>query len=202
MASISVQTSPRKADSKLVNEEPESPILPRQEERGPVQPLSLDKMAESQQSSQQPRSQGSRAQIRTPEPRASQEHMNMHKENYAERSPSTPGHLPPFDWDDFEARYEEALKKANGQEEELLEEFNELIQVSHNPASQSLRDVRPANGSKQYFNVWASAASAHDTERGVKRFVLSFALEAIYERDAAANFRVQTSNEREICENL
>ncbi|KAK3362700.1 hypothetical protein B0T25DRAFT_561764 [Lasiosphaeria hispida] len=73
--------------------------------------------------------------------------MNSQKET-ADRSPSTPGHLVPFDWDDFEARYEEALKDANRQEQDLLEEFETLI---------------------KYFNVWAAAASVHDTERGVKR---------------------------------
>ncbi|KAK4233096.1 hypothetical protein C8A03DRAFT_19753 [Achaetomium macrosporum] len=65
-----------------------------------------------------------------------------------ERSPSTPGHLAPFDWNEFEARYEEALVDADRQEQELLKEFEKLV---------------------KFFNVWAYAASVHDTERGVKR---------------------------------
>ncbi|CAK7230539.1 hypothetical protein SBRCBS47491_007618 [Sporothrix bragantina] len=65
-----------------------------------------------------------------------------------ESSPDTPGHIPPFDWEMFEARYEQALQEMNGEEKELLEEFDRLV---------------------NYFNVWASAASAHDDERAVKR---------------------------------
>ncbi|KAL2021445.1 hypothetical protein VTK56DRAFT_7198 [Thermocarpiscus australiensis] len=94
-----------------------------------------------------PKPQGSRAQVKTPEPRHSKEPINGQKQA-AERSPSTPGHLAPFDWDEFEARYEAALAEANLHEQELLKEFENLV---------------------RFFNVWASAASVHDTERGVKR---------------------------------
>ncbi|KAL2127213.1 hypothetical protein VTI74DRAFT_11083 [Chaetomium olivicolor] len=94
-----------------------------------------------------PKPQGGRSQVKTPEPRNSKESMNGQKST-AERSPSTPGHLAPFDWDEFEARYEEALADADRQEQELLKEFEDLV---------------------KFFNVWASAASVHDTERGVKR---------------------------------
>jgi uncharacterized protein YeaO (DUF488 family) len=55
--------------------------------------------------------------------------MNGHKDA-AERSPSTPGHLAPFDWDEFEARYEEALADADREEQELLKEFEDLVKVS------------------------------------------------------------------------
>jgi glycyl-tRNA synthetase alpha subunit len=90
--------------------------------------------------------------------------MNGQKDA-GERSPSTPGHLAPFDWDEFEARYEEALADADRQEQELLKEFEDLVKVStvQTPGS---RHVLTAS---QFFNVWASAASVHDTERGVKR---------------------------------
>ncbi|KAK0733587.1 hypothetical protein B0T26DRAFT_736499 [Lasiosphaeria miniovina] len=91
--------------------------------------------------------QNRRPQVKTPEPRGSKERMNGHRE-ISERSPSTPGHLAPFDWEEFESRYEEALADSGHQEQELLEEFEALI---------------------KYFNVWASAASVHDSERGVKR---------------------------------
>ncbi|KAG7292439.1 hypothetical protein NEMBOFW57_002474 [Staphylotrichum longicolle] len=93
-----------------------------------------------------PKQQGSRSLVKTPEPRHSKERLNGLKEG--ERSPSTPGHLAPFDWDEFEARYEEAFADADRQEQELLKEFEDLV---------------------KFFNVWASAASVHDTERGVKR---------------------------------
>ncbi|OAA68180.1 hypothetical protein SPI_00375 [Niveomyces insectorum RCEF 264] len=78
-------------------------------------------------------------------------HTNGHHRGVSqarEPSPETPGHIPSFDWDEFEARYEQALNEMNGQEKELLEEFDRLV---------------------QYFNVWASAAAAHDDERAVKR---------------------------------
>lgn len=92
------------------------------------------------------RPQSTRGQlVKTPEP--SKDRI-IHGQKDMERSPSTPGHLAPFDWDEFEARYEEALTKANGDEQKLLDEFEELI---------------------KYFNVWAAAASVHDTERGIKR---------------------------------
>ncbi|KAB5549812.1 hypothetical protein GE09DRAFT_1241537 [Coniochaeta sp. 2T2.1] len=88
-----------------------------------------------------------RSQVKTPEPKTSSDRMNGHKDTTA-TSPSTPGHLAPFDWDDFEGRYEQALAEANNEEKELLEEFDRLV---------------------KYFNVWASAASVHDNERGAKR---------------------------------
>ncbi|KAK4110469.1 hypothetical protein N656DRAFT_799986 [Canariomyces notabilis] len=128
---------------------PESPIIPSPRtasvQSSPPRPVDIHMMAAAQ--STQPKSLVTRAQVKTPEPRPSKERMNGQKEG-AERSPSTPGHLAPFDWEDFEARYEEALAEADGQEQALLKEFEELV---------------------KFFNVWASAASVHDTERGVKR---------------------------------
>lgn len=113
-----------------------------------------------------PKPQGGRAQVKTPELRHSKETLNGHKEG-VERSPSTPGHLAPFDWDEFEARYEEALAEADRNEQDLLREFEDLVKVSR------LRKMAWGRGvlltASQFFNVWASAASVHDTERGVKR---------------------------------
>ncbi|KAI1804715.1 hypothetical protein F4811DRAFT_552583 [Daldinia bambusicola] len=60
----------------------------------------------------------------------------------------SPGHIVAFDWEDFEDRYEKALQEADEQEKNILEEFETLV---------------------KYFNVWASASSAHDNERAVKR---------------------------------
>ncbi|KAK7984986.1 hypothetical protein PG988_002608 [Apiospora saccharicola] len=54
----------------------------------------------------------------------------------------------PFDWDDFEVRYQKALSEADEKEKAILEEFDQLV---------------------KYFNVWASASSSHDNERAVKR---------------------------------
>ncbi|KAI1426790.1 hypothetical protein F5Y12DRAFT_741222 [Xylaria sp. FL1777] len=61
---------------------------------------------------------------------------------------TSPGHLAPFDWDDFKDRYEKALQEADDKERQMLEEFGQLV---------------------KYFNVWASASSTHDNERAVKR---------------------------------
>ncbi|KAI1413982.1 hypothetical protein F5Y13DRAFT_159492 [Hypoxylon sp. FL1857] len=78
-------------------------------------------------------------QTRTPEP----------QKRRSDRSEmQSPGHLAAFDWDDFGDRYEKALQEADEHEKQLLEEFDNLV---------------------KYFNVWASASSAHDNERAVKR---------------------------------
>ncbi|KAK0656549.1 hypothetical protein B0T16DRAFT_452107 [Cercophora newfieldiana] len=139
MATESAQHSPTKVAHEL-DEKPESPVLPPQQDHRTISSLSLGKMDE-------PKPQGSRSQVKTPEPRASKDRINNHKD-LVERSPSTPGHLAPFNWEEFEERFEEALTKANNDEKALLDEFEELI---------------------KYFNVWASAASVHDSERAVKR---------------------------------
>ncbi|AEO54095.1 hypothetical protein MYCTH_2296236 [Thermothelomyces thermophilus ATCC 42464] len=127
----------------------ESPIIPVSEAEtiGNSSPKSVIPNTMADADAAAPKPSGSRSQLKTPEPRLSKERMNGHKDG-AERSPSTPGYLAPFDWEEFEARYEEALADADRQERELLQEFEDLV---------------------KFFNVWASAASVHDTERGVKR---------------------------------
>ncbi|KAL5596546.1 hypothetical protein BROUX41_006772 [Berkeleyomyces rouxiae] len=86
---------------------------------------------------------------RTPEPRA--EHgtngSGSHGDNIPS-SPSTPGNLPAFDWEDFEARYEKALTEADTKEREILEEFDRIA---------------------KYFGVWASTSSSVDNDRATKR---------------------------------
>ncbi|KAK3945366.1 hypothetical protein QBC46DRAFT_116735 [Diplogelasinospora grovesii] len=147
----SAHSSPRKQAQQSLAQHPESPIVPPQQSdriNAPqlVNMTTFDKMTTDAPAP--PKPQGSRAQVKTPEPLLySKDRMNGHKEA-TERSPSTPGHLAPFDWEEFEARYEDALADANRQEQELLEEFERLV---------------------KYFNVWAAAASVHDTERGIKR---------------------------------
>ncbi|KAG6037748.1 hypothetical protein E4U41_004820 [Claviceps citrina] len=64
-----------------------------------------------------------------------------------ENSPP-PADVPPFDWDQFEARYESALKEADAEEKDILQEAQSL---------------------SKYFQIWAAAASTHDDERAVKR---------------------------------
>ncbi|KAK3902751.1 hypothetical protein C8A05DRAFT_43877 [Staphylotrichum tortipilum] len=131
-------------------ESPESPIIPFSHVDGirnsPTRPVLPDiTMADAPPAF--PKPQGARSQLKTPEPRTSKERINGHRDA-VERSPSTPGHLPPFDWEEFEARYQEAFADADRHEQELLKEFEDLV---------------------KFFNVWASAASVHDSERGVKR---------------------------------
>jgi hypothetical protein len=64
------------------------------------------------------------SQTRTPEPNPDQLPMN----NQAQ-TPSTPGIYLPFNWDDFEARFEKALLDADNQERDLLNEFDLLVKV-------------------------------------------------------------------------
>jgi len=143
-------SSPSTFRSREVPDSPESPIIPfshvEPTRTSPTRRVLPDTtMADAPPAF--PKPQGGRPQLKTPEPRTSKERINGHRDA-VERSPSTPGHLPPFDWEDFEARYEEAFADADRQEQELLKEFEDLV---------------------KFFNVWASAASVHDTERGVKR---------------------------------
>ncbi|KAI0435073.1 hypothetical protein F5Y09DRAFT_353988 [Xylaria sp. FL1042] len=87
-------------------------------------------------------------------PRAYQQHYRRAQtpetqKRRSDRSEMTsPGHLAPFDWEDFRDRYEQALQEADDKEKEMLEEFGQLV---------------------KYFNVWASASSTHDNERAAKR---------------------------------
>lgn len=102
----------------------------------------------------------------TPEPRPEQ----LATDNpTSQTSPSTPGLLPPFDWEDFQDRYEKALADADKEERAVLKEFERLSKVSSNVLATSAIYKRLTLPSLQYFNVWASSASAHDNERAVKR---------------------------------
>ena len=111
---------------------PESPILPFAQteaiRNSPPKPVLPDIIMADAQTAL-PKPQGTRLQVKTPEPRNSKERINGLKEA-AERSPSTPGHLAPFDWDEFEAHYEEAFAAADREEQELLKEFEDLVKVS------------------------------------------------------------------------
>lgn len=60
---------------------------------------------------------------KTPEPRPEQQSAGSD-------TPSTPGQLPPFDWEDFEARYEQALRDADQEEEAMLQNAEKLSGVS------------------------------------------------------------------------
>ncbi|CAH0056583.1 unnamed protein product [Clonostachys solani] len=62
--------------------------------------------------------------------------------------PEFPEMPPSFNWDDFEKRYEEALREAGQAEQDIFKEAENL---------------------SKYFRTWAAAASSHDDERAVKR---------------------------------
>jgi hypothetical protein len=96
--------------------------------------------------SPEPRPSSAAASERTPNGHPHSQQEQQQKERI--EKPSSPGHLPPFDWKVFEGRWEEALAEADRQEQELLGSFEHLV---------------------HYFNQWAAAASIHDSHRGVKR---------------------------------
>ena len=60
---------------------------------------------------------------RTPEPQTDR------RASISADSPETPGVLKAFDWDEFEARYEAALRNADEQEREILKEADALAKV-------------------------------------------------------------------------
>ena len=66
---------------------------------------------------------------RTPQSQ-DQRQRNSHHVAAIQTSPSTPGHLASFDWDDFHLRYQKALEEATAQEKQLLQQFDELVKVS------------------------------------------------------------------------
>lgn len=66
---------------------------------------------------------------KTPEPAANQQHQ-VANGNGQTSTPDSPGVFSAFDWEDFESRYTQALDKADGQEQELMREFDELVKVS------------------------------------------------------------------------
>lgn len=86
-------------------------------------------------------------------------------------TPNPPAVLEPFDWDDFEARYEKALAEAEGQEREVLKEAESLFRVSHSALFYQfdMTYTKQTMMHIQYFEAWSSAASAHDDKRAVKR---------------------------------
>lgn len=80
-------------------------------------------MTDTTNESQRPKALQS---TKTPEPRLDQQMANIQADN---NTPSTPGVLPDFDWEDFEVRYEKALAEADEKERELLLEFDSLVKV-------------------------------------------------------------------------
>jgi hypothetical protein len=76
-----------------------------------------------------PPPQNARPQIRTPSPQTQVSQHVFHPPGNVSDDQRSPGHIPTFDWDEFESRYERALSEANQQERELLEEFERLFKA-------------------------------------------------------------------------
>ncbi|KAK7914692.1 hypothetical protein PG985_012395 [Apiospora marii] len=136
--------SPKKSPTKSISKSPtksstKSPVKPQVQAKPQPQEDDEDEEAPVTQT----RVLVDRRQTRTPEPK-----QRRSQRVSVQPSPSTPGRIAPFDWDDFEARYQKALSEADEKEKAILEEFDQLV---------------------KYFNVWASASSSHDNERAVKR---------------------------------
>lgn len=124
--------SPIKASSQ---EYPDSPTITPQVEplvEGPTT-TGLEELETMASESRNHQGQQLRSQMRTPDPQARRSQagggqLNGQRAN-VQTTPSTPGHLPPFDWDDLESRYEQALAEASEQDKELLQEFESLVKV-------------------------------------------------------------------------
>jgi hypothetical protein len=92
----------------------------------------------------------------------------MEKDSSSE--PEFPEMPPSFDWDDFEKRYEEALREMGQAEQDIFKEAENLSKVSpFSCVGTDSNDLGILSGWNQYFRTWAAAASSHDDERAVKR---------------------------------
>lgn len=106
------------------------------------QALQSPELLAQQPSQTLPQSRSSRSPVRTPELKTSllqRQATNGHgrgqpaqqnQRGASQARDSSPGgHIPPFDWESFETRYEQALLEINSEEKELLEEFDRLVKV-------------------------------------------------------------------------
>lgn len=134
--------SPHKRSSKHnTPDAPDSPVN-HSEEQQETQVL-IPYFASTEPTGGQP--QASRPQVKTPEPQTGNGNTGR---GPPEALLASPGRIPDFDWEEFRVQYEQALAQADEKEQALLRQFDGLV---------------------KYFNVWASAATAHDNERAVKR---------------------------------
>jgi hypothetical protein len=65
----------------------------------------------------------------------------LREDSRIKTTPAASSGLASFDWDDFEARYEQALAEADHQEQELLQEFNQLVKVNDRLSPLMIHDV-------------------------------------------------------------
>ena len=136
-------TSPTKMSSQVL---PELPLASQPEygaEDSHPESTEDEDMAAGSQSKQSRQTSEARSQMKPPEPQLRFSKLNGQTSLDAQGSPSTPGHIPPFDWDEFENRYEQALAEANEQEKEMLEEFDRLVKVRSPSSLQDAAANRP-----------------------------------------------------------
>lgn len=87
-------------------------------------------------------------------PSAQQRHddrSDEHSEFMSDDDPAIndPAHrLPAFDWEDLHARYHAAISKCQGEEDALMQEFQNLM---------------------TYFRIWAESGHVHETNRTYHR---------------------------------
>lgn len=96
--------------------------LPPQEDDEDHQSKDELKISDSQEANMNNMQRHPHANSRTPEPQIDRQASNSDP-------PDTPGVLESFDWDEFEARYEAALREADEQEREILKEADALAKV-------------------------------------------------------------------------
>lgn len=65
----------------------------------------------------------------TPPPLAKTPEPELRLEDLVQDTPPSPEEPVSFDWDDFERRYEQALRDADAQEREILKESESLSKV-------------------------------------------------------------------------
>lgn len=105
--------------------------------RAPVNPPTTPPKEEPRQEAPKRQEAPRRTATRTPEqqqPQPQTPKRNGHVEKQNGVGPGmdmqSPGHIPPFDWEEFEARYEQALMQSNKEQEQLLKEFDQLVKVN------------------------------------------------------------------------
>lgn len=97
------------------------------------------------------------------DPQADMPRQSAQQNSQAESNdPKEP--IDDFDWVELEKRFHSKMKECEHVEQEIYEEFNNLLEVSH----RSICYLATFNAT-QVFNAWASAISGHENDRAHKR---------------------------------
>ncbi|KAI1003439.1 hypothetical protein K3495_g4767 [Podosphaera aphanis] len=87
------------------------------------------------------RSDSSKDSTETPFPPEHEESSELHETDMDSE-------LPELDWEQFENRFTEALQKLDEEESQILDQFDQLMEM---------------------FFIWAQTGSSHETDRTIKR---------------------------------